>query len=115
MTTDDVISVIEQKNKGEKRLPALMRRALMGNQQLERAVRSWAIENAAVAVAISQVDKRRIHYIRTLLAASGRTDKQAQARATFIYWAYVGRMMLSHEHAELAASELDRLSELMQS
>ncbi|MEM8754246.1 MAG: TetR/AcrR family transcriptional regulator, partial [Pseudomonadota bacterium] len=59
---------------------------------------------SAVAEVVDRVDRRRLAYLETLMAG-GRDTRRA--RAAFVYWAYVGRVMsgvrsTSPDEAEIA-------------
>ncbi len=113
--TDDIIALINQENSRDARLQLLMRIALAGDDRLERSIRSWASQNATAADAVASVDKIRVEYLSQLLKSAGIPDKRASARATFIYWAYAGRVMVAPDERNLDREELDAIAQLMQS
>jgi hypothetical protein len=49
-----------------------------------------------------------------LLVAGGADPDQAPGRAKFIYWAYLGRLIVTGAHEEIDASTLDGISDLLQ-
>ncbi len=113
--TDEIIVLINQESDRDARLGLLMRTALAGDERLERSVRSWASQNTEAADAVASVDKIRIEYLSQLLKSAGIPDKRASARATFIYWAYAGRVMVATDSKKLDQEELDSIAKLMQS
>ena len=114
-TTDQVIRDLEAENAEPDRLKPLLRRAFHGKRALERAVRAWAAQDAAVAAVVASVDARRIAYIADLLAAAGVERRRALRRTTFLYWAYLGQtLVMEPRHAALAPAELDEIGDLFE-
>ena len=62
-----------------------------GSWSVERAIRSWAEEDAGVSELVASVDASRVSYIVKLLTLSGLDARSALPRATFLYWAYLGQ------------------------
>ncbi len=112
--TTDIIGRIERESGQRERLGFLMRLAMSADDRLERNIRAWATENPAASAALASVDRMRIEYLCQLLKSAGVPDKQGYARALFIYWSYVGRIMSASEHRTLAEEESDRLAALLQ-
>lgn len=94
--TLQVIEEIDELSNGSDRLSALMRKAFNSDRDLERAVRAWAIPNPEAASVVALVDNERINYISDLLVARDTADKSARSKATFLYWAYLGQMMMAN-------------------
>jgi hypothetical protein len=95
------------------RLAYLMQRAFSTERSLDRAVRSWATTDADVAKLVASVDARRVAYIAKLLVSAGVENARAHARATFMYWAYLGQpMVMDAQHASVMESEMSDLSAL---
>ncbi len=114
-TTDRVIEELEAQAAGPGRLKQLLRRGFDGRPRLDRAMRSWAAEDRAVAVIVAAVDARRVAYIADLLAAAGVESRKALPRATFLYWAYLGQaMVMDPRHSSIDASTLDDISGLFE-
>lgn len=95
-------------------LAVLLRRTFGARLALERAVRSWATSNAAARQAVLAIDKRRLDYVASLLAAAGLDPAIAQARAQILYWAFLGfalsdRPLPKPQH-DLAVDELIRMA-----
>ncbi|MEM9302839.1 MAG: TetR/AcrR family transcriptional regulator, partial [Pseudomonadota bacterium] len=76
-------------------LAALMRRAFMNPPALERAIRAWSVGDEEASRVVASVDAERLAYIEALLANAGTPVEHLSARASFIYWAYLGRMVSS--------------------
>jgi AcrR family transcriptional regulator len=113
--TADIIALAEQESSDSARLRVLMRIGLTGDNALERSMRSWAAQSNPVSQAVASVDRARIKYLSRLLRLAGVPQKQAHARAVFIYWAYAGRVLMSKEQRILPESELDSITALLQS
>ncbi len=113
--TEQTIQLLESEKAGPDRLRFLLRRAFHDRGGLDRAVRAWASHDSAVASAVAAVDTRRIDYIADLIAASGVEAARASERATFLYWAYLGRDgVMDPAHATLGASALNAISDLFE-
>jgi len=93
-TVDQVIREFEDEPAGPGRLQRLVKRAFFGKRGLDRAVRIWAAADADVAKMVAAVDARRVAYMASLLIDAGVDDDQAQPRAAFIYWAYLGQAIV---------------------
>jgi AcrR family transcriptional regulator len=114
-TTDRVIEDLEERDEPD-RLRRLLQRAFGGGRRsLDRAIRSWAAEDEDVAAVVAAVDARRVAYIAGLLAAAGVDSQKALARATFLYWAYLGQaVVMDRRHAAIEAAALEDISELFE-
>ncbi|MDB5469993.1 MAG: hypothetical protein JWR84_1553 [Caulobacter sp.] len=114
-TTEQTIALLESGRAGQGRLKFLLRRAFKYGAGLDRAIRAWAATDPAVATAVAAVDNRRIAYIAGLLAAAGLPQARAEARARFLYWAYLGQaIVMDPGHASLSARELDEIGALFE-
>jgi AcrR family transcriptional regulator len=113
--TDRVIRDLEARKDRPDRLKQLMRRAFADERSLDRAIRSWAAEDRAVAAIVASVDGRRVAYIAKMLAAVGVEGQKALRRAAFLYWAYLGQpMVMEPRHATIAAAALDDIGDLFE-
>ena len=113
--TDRVIRDLEARKDRPDRLKQLMRRAFADERSLDRAIRSWAAEDRAVAAIVASVDGRRGAYIAKMLAAVGVESQKALRRAAFLYWAYLGQpMVMEPRHASIAAAALDDIGDLFE-
>ncbi len=88
--TEQIIANLEQSAGSEDRMNVLLRQAFGGRLRLEIAVRSWATLDPAARAAVQAIDRRRLSYIESLLAASGFLPEIARARAQILYWAFLG-------------------------
>ena len=114
-STDQVIRDLDAREGEPDRLKDLMRRAFSGTRKLDRAVRSWAAEDADVAAVVASVDGRRVARIAKLLAEAGVDGEQAGHRAAFLYWAYLGQpVVMDASHASMPAEALDDISDLFE-
>ena len=93
-TVDQVNREFEDDGGGPGRLQRLVKRAFFGKRGLDRAIRMWAADEEDVAAMVAAVDASRVSYMAQLLIAAGVDVGQAQPRATFIYWAYLGQAIV---------------------
>ncbi len=93
-STGEVIEDINELEGGQ--LAALMQRAFSHPHQLERALRAWSVHSEEARRVVEAVDTERIAYIEALLRGAGAPQDRAPARARFIYWAYLGRIVCAH-------------------
>lgn len=113
--TLQVIEEIDQLSNDTSRLRVLMRRAFNSDRNLERAVRAWAIPNPEAARVVALVDNERINYINDLLVAHDAADASARNKAVFLYWAYLGQMMMANGNdMQFADVEFDKIVALFQ-
>lgn len=87
-------------------LKALLRRSLGARLDLERAVRNWAAFDKAAAAAVRAIDRRRLDYIESLLAARGLGPTAARTRAQILYWSFLGYALSA---APLTGPRLERV------
>ncbi len=112
--TEQVIRAIDKKEK-DVRLSSLMLRSMGTVGEIEQAMRAWAMVDRRVASALSAVDALRLGYLQQLLQATGIKKRTAATRATIIYWAYLGRLMVSSgEISNMDAKALEEIAELFQ-
>ncbi len=111
--TDQVIRDIDASIVGPARLTRLMKLAFYEDRSLDRAFRSWASADAAVAAVVASVDAKRIAYLAKLLIESGVEQQRALPRAEFLYWAYIGQSaVMDPRHTAITERDIDDLSEL---
>lgn len=112
--TDEIIREVARKAEPD-RLKHLLGRAFVEQPRLDRAIRSWATDDADVAAMVASVDARRVDYIAKLLVASGVSSRRALTRAAFLYWAYLGQgVVMDPRHASIPATALDDIRELFE-
>ena len=115
ISTDQVIADLDAREGDPGRLKRLMRGALGGSRALDRAMRSWAAQDAVVAKVVAAVDVRRVGGIAKLLVEAGVESERANHRATFLYWAYLGQAaVMEPRHASISAQALDEISDLFE-
>ncbi|BBB95320.1 MULTISPECIES: TetR/AcrR family transcriptional regulator [Bradyrhizobium] len=114
VAAEQVIAELETIPEGGDALALLLRRAFSARLALERAVRSWAIADAAARAAVLEVDQRRIGYIETLLRQAGFPHDVARGRAQIFYWAFIGYALseqaLPKPRQQAAIDELLRMA-----
>lgn len=108
--TDGIIAEIDQKGHDGERLKHWMRKAMVGDNALERAVRAWATEDQRAVATVAAVDKIRLKYLEEVLSSDGLSSQQVTARAAFLYWGYVGRIMIGHGASKLRPLQLDGIA-----
>jgi AcrR family transcriptional regulator len=113
--TDQVIRDLEAAKAEPDRLKHLMRRAFVTKRSLDRAIRSWAAEDKDVATIVASVDAQRVAYIAKLLVAAGVESRRALPRAAFMYWAYLGQVIvMDPRHSSISALAMDDISDLFE-
>ena len=93
VATEQIIAAVEaakSNNKDEDPLAVLLKLTFGSKFVLEKAVRSWAANDARARAAVVAVDRRRLDYIESLLKQAGLADEVAQARAQILFWAFFG-------------------------
>lgn len=114
-STDQVIQSLDARRGEPGLLRELMRGAFTSGRRLDRAVRSWAAEDRAVAAIVASVDAKRVSRIAGLLIEAGVAQDHAMHRATFLYWAYLGQAaVMDRRYAALPADALDRITALFE-
>ena len=113
-TTEAIITDIERHDSRERRLDALLHRALAHGAVLEIRMRAWADANPLAARAVAEVDRRRRDYLEQLLVEAGVASPAAAARAQLLYWTYLGaalsRTRTTANHLEQMVAELKLLA-----
>ncbi|CCD97001.1 putative transcriptional regulator protein [Bradyrhizobium sp. ORS 375] len=114
IAAEQVISGVEASAGAEPAIAVLLRRSFTIRAALERAVRSWAASDAVAQQAVQAIDKRRLGYIQSLLAADGLAPEIAAARAQVLYWAFLGYALsgrpLPAAQQDAVLSELIRIA-----
>ena len=115
LTTDEVIEQLRPLETPRLRLITLVKLAMSTEMKLERSVRSWATSEKMVAKIVHSVDARRVAYIESILEAMGVASVDIKVRAQMLYWASIGRWMLSErgDRVSLSDSELNRFVDLL--
>jgi len=114
-STEQVIEALDARQGEPGLLRQFARQAFRGRRTLDRAVRAWAAEDAAVAKVVAQVDARRVSRLARLLVESGVARERALPRAAFLYWAWLGQAnVMDPRHAALPAPALDDIARLFE-
>ena len=90
VSAERVIADLDAAAAHENPLLLLLRRTFSSRLALEKAVRSWAAVDPSARNAVQAIDRRRLDYVASLIAAEGLTSATAQARAQVLYWAFLG-------------------------
>ena len=93
VATEQIIAGVEAArdgNKGKDPLAVLLKLTFGSKLVLEKAVRSWAANDARARAAVVAVDRRRLDYIERLLKQAGLAEEAARARAQILFWAFFG-------------------------
>ena len=113
VSTDQVIRDLDARPGDPERLKRLLRTALNGPRRLDRAMRSWAGEDAKVAKVVASVDAARIERIAGLLVEAGLDVARSSHRAAFLYWAYLGQAsVIGSRRASIPDWALDEIGDL---
>lgn len=122
-TTERIIRDIEAQRAEPDRLRALVMAAFAAKPArddgaslwaAEDAIRAWALTDCGVAAIVASVDDRRVAYISELLIATGVDAGSAPARATFLYWAYLGQAISTgSSQRTLTPLEIAGISDLL--
>ncbi len=115
LATDNVIEEINQTLNKSDRLQSLLEKALNRHQKLERAIRSWATQNADAARVVAQVDKVRLDYLSEILQSPKVDETDLKLRAHFIYWAYLGHVMLESSEVKWDSTAIRKIAALFRS
>lgn len=114
IAAEQIIIGVEATAGIEPAIAVLLRRTFTIRLTLERAVRSWAASDTAARQAVQAIDKRRLGYVESLLAAEGLPPDVAQARAQVLYWAFLGHALserpLPAARQEAVIAELIRVA-----
>lgn len=114
-TTEELVHAVVREDSAEAQLLGLMSRAFRSGASLERAIRAWASTDDYVASLVAAVDWRRITFAEQLLSALGVTEAEVRARASLLYWAAIGRLMMAQpEDQGLSDDEIRDLAALIQ-
>ncbi len=74
-------------------LDRLIEIAFTSSPALERAVHGWAAVNPQAAEAVVAVNRRRLSLLATMFEEGGLPRGAAEASASVLYWAYLGRVL----------------------
>jgi len=116
VATEQIIAGVEAakaSNKDKDPLAVLLKLTFGSKLSLEKAVRSWAANDARARAAVVAMDRRRLDYIEDLLRQAGLADEVARARAQILFWAFFGYALsdqpLPAERQQAVLAELLRI------
>lgn len=112
-TTLAMAKRLDRSGAGADRLGKLLTLAMGASPSLERAVRSWATHDADAAKAVRGVDVVRLRYLRVGLVDTGVAPDEAEARASLLYLAYIGRVMTDGPAAAIDERTVRYIADLM--
>jgi AcrR family transcriptional regulator len=93
--TSAIIDQVEaQGGDASTRLHRLFSIVVQMDGRLDRAIRSWAAEDAMAQRALAEVDERRQRYLESLFLGIGFSEPEAIARARLMYHALIGQFMM---------------------
>jgi AcrR family transcriptional regulator len=105
--TDDIIKQVEEAGgDASAKLLYLFQLAYEDDGQLEKAMRTWAANDARAAAVIAQIDQRRLNYLQDLFLQIGFPAIEAKARARLAYYSWVGEFTVG-----IPTSQAERLAE----
>lgn len=111
--TDGFIERLEAEAAASDRFDYLTTVVFDIDQRLDTAIRHWAGADPQAAAVVAQVDSDRIAYVAGLLEAAGAPKDKAMPRATFIYWAYLGKAgVMQPALASIARSDIEAIGAL---
>ena len=84
-------------------LRRLIGTAMRAPTALEAAIRRWAMLSPQAAAAVARIDGRRRALLAEAYRACGLDPARAEARATALGWAYLGRLLTPEQVADEAA------------
>ncbi|TKW80095.1 MAG: TetR/AcrR family transcriptional regulator [Bradyrhizobium icense] len=115
VATEQIIAAVEaaRADRAEDPLAVLLKLTFGSRHMLERAVRSWAANDAQARTVLVAVDRRRVGYIEELLKRTGLAEDVARARAQILFWAFFGYAMadqaLAPDRQQAVIDELLRI------
>jgi AcrR family transcriptional regulator len=116
VATEQIIAAVEaakSTNKAADPLAVLLKLTFGSKFVLEKAVRSWAANDARARAAVVAVDRRRLDYVENLLKQAGLAEDVARARAQILCWTFFGYALsdqqLAADRQQAALDELLRI------
>ena len=90
--TNAIIAHVEERGgDARSKLTTLFTVVASADGRLDRAIRHWAALDEAPRLALSAVDRRRLHYLQALFAKLGFSALEATARSRLVYHALIGQ------------------------
>jgi len=94
-TTESVITDLESDLSAESRLTKLVGLTLSNDLNLDKAMRSWSMEDSRANEIVAEVDNQRINYVETLLEEIIVDKQEVALRARVLYWSCIGRSVVN--------------------
>jgi AcrR family transcriptional regulator len=95
------------------RLSEMMTRSMQSQRRVEMAMRAWATTRPALAQALTQIDERRISYMRELVGLCGVAAQNTLPVAQIVYWTYLGHAIAGPRPASEIEAVVAALLELV--
>ena len=92
--THTFIKVANQGKDAEERMEALSERAVVTDQSIEAAIRSWAFYKPVVKKHLKKVDRIRLKYLEAIFEENGDDPETAAAKANLDYAVLIGIQQL---------------------
>lgn len=106
--TNGIIEQVEAKGgEAKAKLLYLFELAVEDDGQVENAIRAWARKDSKIALALAEVDQRRLNYTRDLFLQIGFDPFEATVRAHMVYYALVGEFTIGTR-----SDQAERLAEI---
>ena len=93
-TTEAVIKELESEQSAEQRLTKLVDLTLSNELALDKAIRSWSLEDSRAGQIVTEVDNQRILYVESLFDAILTNKQDAALRAKVLYWSCIGKSVI---------------------
>lgn len=94
-TTESVITDLENDLSAESRLTKLVGLAFSNELSLDKAMRSWSMEDGRVNEIVAEVDNQRITYVESLLEEITTNKQEVALRARVLYWSSIGKSVVN--------------------
>jgi len=93
-TTESVIDELDNNLSPERRLTKLVGLTLSNELTLDKAMRSWSMEDHRVSQFVAEVDNQRILYVESLLEAIMPNKQDLALKAKVLYWSCIGQSVV---------------------
>jgi AcrR family transcriptional regulator len=106
--TKSVITQIEKLDSSpNSKLLSLLEIAAQDDNRLEKAIRTWSVNDSRAETAINQVDRQRLDYLQKLFLQLGFSETDAKVRAQIVYSVRLGWFVMA-----LPSQSTERLAEI---
>jgi AcrR family transcriptional regulator len=106
--TKSVIAQIEELDSSpNSKLLSLLEIAAQDDNRLEKAIRTWSVNDSRVEAVINQVDRQRLDYLQKLFLQLGFPEIDAKVRAQIVYSVRLGWFVMA-----LPSQSTERLTEI---